>query len=75
MARPQAPISLTKEEVKQAGKEVFELRFEEWIEKHWQNPDSYEYEKTFDLMLKACMQELMQLTSGPVPKDKNLKKN
>jgi hypothetical protein len=75
MAQKKAPITLTKEEVKQLSKDLFDFRFSEWVDKNWDNPDAYEYEKTFDIMMKACLHEIMQLTTGPTPKDKNLKKN
>lgn len=74
MRRKQIPVSLTKEEVKQISKELFELRFSEWVEKNWENADAYEYERSFDLMMKECLHELMQLAAGPTPQDKNLKK-
>jgi len=39
------------------------------------NPgDSYDYERSFDAMMKARIHELMQLSAGPEPKDENLKK-
>jgi len=75
MPRKQIPVNLTKEEVKQISKELFDLRFSEWVDKNWDNTDAYEYERSFDLMIKECLHELMQLSAGPTPKDKNLKKN
>jgi hypothetical protein len=75
MPRRKSDISLSKEEVKQVSKDLFDLRFSEWVDKNWENPDAYEYERTFDTMIKACLQEIMQLSTGPTPKDKNLKKN
>jgi hypothetical protein len=75
MPRNKGTTSLSKEEVKQISKELFDLRFSEWVDNNWGNPDAYEYEKTFDTMIKGCLQEIMQLAAGPTPKDKNLKKN
>jgi hypothetical protein len=75
MPRKKSSVNLTKEEVKQISKELFELRFSAWVDKNWENPDAYEYEKSFDLMIKECLNELMQLAAGPTPQDKNLKKN
>lgn len=75
MSRKKSTVSLSKEEVKQVSKELFDLRFSAWLDKNWGNPDAYEYEKSFDQMIKECLQELMQLAAGPTPKDKNLKKN
>lgn len=75
MTRGKSPIRLSKEEVKQTSKELFDLYFSKWLDTHWETPDPYEFEKSFDTMMKACIHELMQLSTGPEPKDKNLKKN
>jgi hypothetical protein len=64
-----------KEEAKQISKEIFDFRFSEWLYTHWGSADPYEYEKSFDTMMKACIRELAQLSAGPEPKDKNSKKN
>lgn len=75
MARKKSKIQLSKEEVKQVSKELFAFRFSDWVDKNWDNPDPFEFEKSFDTMIKACIHELMQISTGPAPKDKNLKKN
>lgn len=75
MARKKAAIILSIEEVKQLGKELFELRFNHWVDNNIENSDPYEFEKSFDEMMKSCIHEIMKLSSGPTPKDKNLKKN
>lgn len=75
MAQKKAAINLSSEEVKQLGKELFELRFNHWVDKNMDNPDPYEFEKSFDEMMKSCIHEIMKISSGPTPRDKNLKKN
>lgn len=75
MAKPKSAVRFSKEEVKQISKEIFDLRFSQWLDAHWESGDPYDYEKSFDTMMKACIHELMQLSAGPEPKDKNLKKN
>ena len=75
MAQKKAAINLSGEEIKQLGKELFELRFNHWVDDNINNPDPYEFEKSFDEMMKSCIHEIMKLSSGPTPKDKNVKKN
>ena len=75
MARKKAAINLSGKEVKQLGKELFELRFNHWVDNSMDNPDPYEFEKSFDEMMKSCIHEIMKISSGPTPRDKNLKKN
>ncbi len=75
MARKKAAITLSNGEIKDIGKELFGLRFGDWVDKNIDNPDPYTFEKTFDEMIKSCIQEIMQLSIGPTPSDKNLKKN
>lgn len=74
MARKKAAINLSSEEVKQLGRELFELRFNHWVDNNMENADPYEFERSFDEMMKSCIHEIMKLSSGPTPKDKNLKK-
>lgn len=75
MPKTKSEIRFSKEEVKQISKEIFDLRFTEWLDTHWESVNPYEFEKSFDTMMKGCIHELMQLSAGPPPKDKNLKKN
>ena len=75
MPKTKSEIRFSKEEVKQISKEIFDLRFTDWLDTYWESGDPYEFEKSFDTMMKACIHELMQLSAGPEPKDKNLKKN
>lgn len=75
MPKTKNEIRFSKEEVKQISKEIFDLRFTDWLDTYWESANPYEFEKSFDTMMKACIHELMQLSAGPPPKDKNLKKN
>lgn len=75
MPQKKAEISLSKSEIKQLAKELFELRFNDWVDNNIDNTDAYAFEKSFSLMMQTCIHEIMQLSSGPIPKDKNLKKN
>lgn len=57
---------------KQKATEILLKKIEEWEKKP--KADGYEYEKSFIEVMQGLNAELLQLSVGQVPKDRNAKK-
>ena len=57
---------------KQKATEILLKKIEEWEQKP--KKDGYEYEKSFIEVMQGLNGELLQLSVGEVPKDRNAKK-
>jgi len=54
---------------------IFEKHFEQWESNPKRMENVYQYESTYACMMEKVEQEVLQLSVGKVPKNKNLKKN
>jgi len=54
---------------------IFERHFTQWESDPKRMENGYQYESTSASMMEKVEQEVLQLSVGKVPKDKNLKKN
>jgi hypothetical protein len=57
---------------KQKAFEILSKRIDEWENKP--KSDGYEYEKSFIEVMQGLNQDLLQLSVGTLPKDRNVKK-
>lgn len=57
---------------KQKAFEILSKRIDEWESKP--KSDGYEYEKSFIEVMQGLNEELLQLSVGDLPKDRNVKK-
>jgi hypothetical protein len=57
---------------KQKATEILLKKIEEWESKP--KSDGYEYEKSFIEVMQGLNEELLQLSVGDLPKDRNVKK-
>lgn len=57
---------------KQKAFEILSKKIDEWNEKP--KNDGYEYEKNFIEVMNSLQAELLQLSVGELPKDRNIKK-
>jgi hypothetical protein len=60
---------------KQQATAIFEKYLSEWESNPHRMENGYQYESTYAEMMQKVEQEVLQLSVGVVPKDKNLKKN
>lgn len=58
---------------KQKATELLLKRIDEWTEKP--KSDGYEYEKSFIEVIQGLNQDLLQLSVGDLPQDRNEKKS
>ncbi|RZW39468.1 MAG: hypothetical protein EX263_13580 [Flavobacteriaceae bacterium] len=54
---------------------IFEKYLSEWESNPKRMENGYQYESTYAEVMKKVEQEVLQLSVGEVPKDKNSKKN
>ena len=54
---------------------IFEKYFSQWESNPKRMENGYQYEFTYAAMMEKVEQEVLQLSVGAVPKDKNFKKN
>ena len=54
---------------------IFEKHFTQWESDPSRMDSGYQYEATYAKMMEQVEQEVLQISVGDVPKDKNLKKN
>ena len=54
---------------------IFEKHFAQWESNPKRMENGYQYESTYAAMMEKVEQEVLQLSVGDIPKDKNLKKN
>lgn len=62
-------------ETKAKALAIFEKHFEQWESDPKRMENGYQYESTYVSMMEKVEQEVLQLSVGAAPKDKNLKKN
>ena len=60
---------------KQRATAILEKHLSEWESNPKRMQSGYDYEATYAAMMEKVEQEILQLSVGEVPKDKNLKKN
>jgi len=60
---------------KQQATAIFEKYLTEWESNPQRMKSGYDYESTYADMMQKVEQEVLQLSVGEVPKDKNVKKN
>ncbi len=60
---------------KQQATAIFERHLSEWESNPQRMKSGYDYEATYAEMMHKVGQEILQLSVGEVPKDKNSKKN
>ncbi|UZO81402.1 hypothetical protein NBT05_07170 [Aquimarina sp. ERC-38] len=53
---------------------IFEKHFTEWESDPKRMENGYQYEFTYAFMMEKIEQEVLQLSVGAIPNDKNLKK-
>jgi len=54
---------------------IFEKHFAQWESDPTRMENGYHYESTYAAMMEKVEQEVLQISVGDVPKDKNSKKN
>uniref|UniRef100_UPI004048B530 hypothetical protein n=1 Tax=Mariniflexile sp. TaxID=1979402 RepID=UPI004048B530 len=54
---------------------IFEKHFEQWESNPKRMENGYQYESTYAAMMEKVEQEVLQVSVGGAPKNKNLKKN
>lgn len=54
---------------------IFEKHFAQWESDPTRMENGYQYEATYAAMMEKIEQEVLQISVGQPPKDKNLKKN
>ena len=62
-------------EFKQQATAIFKKHLEQWESNPERMESGYDYESTYADMMQKVEREVLQLSVGEVPKDKNLKKN
>lgn len=62
-------------ETKAKALAIFEKHYEQWESDPARMENGYQYESTYAAMMEKVEREILQLSLGKVPKDKNLKKN
>lgn len=60
---------------KQQATAILEKYLTEWESNPGRMKSGYDYESTYADMMQKVEQEILQLSVGEVPKDKNFKKN
>ncbi|QTE23315.1 hypothetical protein [Polaribacter cellanae] len=60
---------------KQQATSLFEKYLSEWESNPKRMESGYDYESTYAEMMHKLEQEVLQLSVGEIPKDKNVKKN
>ena len=60
---------------KQQATAIFEKYITEWESSPQRMESGYDYESTYAEMMQKVEKEVLQLSVGEVPKDKNVKKN
>lgn len=60
---------------KQQATAIFEKYLAEWESNPKRMENGYTYESTYAAMMQKIEQEVLALSVGEVPRDKNLKKN
>lgn len=61
-------------ETKAAALKVFEKYYSEWESNEIRMNNGYSYESTFVEMMRKVAEEVLQVSTGHVPKSKNRKK-
>ena len=54
---------------------IFEKYYNEWVASPGRNISGYDYERTYDEMMKKVEKEIFQVSLGDAPNNKNRKKN
>lgn len=60
---------------KQQASAILEKYLSEWESNPDRMKSGYDYEATYAAMMQKVEQEVLQLSVGEIPKDKNIKKN
>ena len=60
---------------KEQATAIFEKHLSEWESNPKRMENGYQYEATYAAMMEKVEQEVLQLSVGTTPKNKNLKKN
>lgn len=61
-------------ETKEAALKIFEKYYAQWEANESRMNNGYTYESTFVEMMRKVEEEVLQASTGPVPKGKNEKK-